>query len=62
LERSQASVATFGVNAALFGDTASERVGAAARIWPGEAQVFYAKVAGCSPSTVSTVMKENGRG
>ncbi len=61
LEQSQANVAAFGVNAALFGDTASERIGAAVELWPGEAQVFYAKVAGCSPSTVSTVMRENGR-
>ncbi len=62
LEKSQASVAAFGDVAELFGATASGRVQAATQIWPGEAQVFYAAVAKCSPSTVSQAMKDNGRG
>lgn len=62
LEKSQANIAAFGDVAELFGDTASARIQTAIEIWPDEAQVFYAKVAGCSPSTVSQVLKENGRG
>lgn len=61
LEKSQVNIAAFGKMAGLFDDTASGRIHAAMEIWPNEPQVFYAKVAACSPSTVSTVLKDNGR-